>query len=104
MAFKHLRSWFNKKHSPRNDATLPESAEVSPDSVAIPPPGTVNPPQNGVVPLRNDAIPTHKGQIGLFQINQIETEVDGASPGERYPVDIVAIHGITGDAFNTWTH
>lgn len=24
--------------------------------------------------------------------------------GERYPVDIVAVHGLAGDAYATWTH
>jgi hypothetical protein len=47
--------------------------------------------------------------FGLTQLEQtkkpsISPEDASASlPRQTYPVDIVALHGITGDAYNTWT-
>jgi len=96
MAFKHLRSWFNTKHAPRNDV-------ASSEEIAIPPGGVIH-PQNGIVPPQNGAVPTHKGQIGLLRLNPNDLNTDAVPPADNYSLDIVAIHGITGDAFSTWTH
>lgn len=90
MVFKRLRSWIKTKHSFRNHVAPPEE-------VVIPPQGGVSPPQIG-------AVPTHKGQIGLLQLNPNDINTDVAPRADRYSLDIVAIHGITGDAFGTWTH
>jgi hypothetical protein len=95
MAFKHLRSLLNTKHAPRNDVT-------SSEEIVIPPEGVIH-PQDGVVP-QSGAVPTHKGQIGLLPLNPNELNADAVPLADNYSLDIVAIHGITGDAFSTWTH
>ena len=40
---------------------------------------------------------------GLFLLNPLSSPSDNANVGQSCSVDIVAVHGITGDAFNTWT-
>lgn len=40
---------------------------------------------------------------GLIQLNDDKTAEDGGC-GERYEVDIVAIHGLNGTPFGTWMH
>lgn len=42
-------------------------------------------------------------KYGLFLLNPLSSPSDNANVGEPYSVDIVAVHGITGDAFDTWT-
>ena len=39
-------------------------------------------------------------KYGLFELNP-DDQTD--TPGERYAVDFVSVHGITGDAYSTWT-
>lgn len=41
---------------------------------------------------------------GLFLISPVISPSSGGTLGESYLIDIVAIHGITGDAYDTWTH
>lgn len=48
--------------------------------------------------------PHHTGQPGLILLNPDYLKSNGAGSTETYALDIVAIHGITGDAFKTWTH
>lgn len=38
---------------------------------------------------------------GLFKL--AESQPDPSEP-ETYPVDIIAVHGLNGDAYTTWTH
>src|SRR5277367_2444211 len=96
MPFKHLSSWIKTKNPLRND--------VAPPGEGVIPSGEgVIPPKVGVVP-QNGAVPTHKGQIGLLPLNPDDLNADAVPPADTYTMDIVAIHGITGDAFSTWTH
>ena len=44
-----------------------------------------------------------KQKYGLFLLNPQSSPADTVNAVEPYSVDIVAVHGITGDAFNTWT-
>lgn len=44
-----------------------------------------------------------KQKYGLFLLNPQSSHADTVNVGESYSVDIVAVHGITGDAFDTWT-
>ncbi|KAH0551180.1 hypothetical protein GP486_007490 [Trichoglossum hirsutum] len=46
----------------------------------------------GLNPLISTAAETQQDQV-----------VTGAAASENFPVDIIALHGITGDAFDTWT-
>ena len=41
---------------------------------------------------------------GLFPIHIHEPSLPGTRERVRYPVDIIAVHGLGGDAFRTWTH
>ena len=43
-------------------------------------------------------------KYGLIPLNSLHSSSEDAINGETYPIDIVAIHGITGDALDTWTH
>jgi hypothetical protein len=43
------------------------------------------------------------GNYGLFEF-EADTLSKPTSDGVPYNVDIIAIHGITGDAYETWTH
>ncbi|KAH7157846.1 ankyrin repeat-containing domain protein [Dactylonectria estremocensis] len=55
-----------------------------------------------------------QGTLGAYQPNQPRTEKHGLfklaesqpdpSESETYPVDIIAVHGLNGDAYSTWTH
>lgn len=46
---------------------------------------------------------SYKGQrLGLFPLEGDRTDSDPFSP--TYHLDIVALHGLNGDAFNTWTN
>jgi len=41
---------------------------------------------------------------GLFLLNPQTSHSDGVEAEETFLLDIVALHGITGDAYDTWTH
>ena len=41
---------------------------------------------------------------GLFLLSPPPSPSDDANIRETYSIDIVTIHGITGDAYDTWTH
>jgi hypothetical protein len=43
-------------------------------------------------------------KYGLFLLNPQTSNVDSDQAEETYLIDIVTLHGITGDAYNTWTH
>lgn len=49
-------------------------------------------------------VPDHRGQPGLILLNPEYLKSNGDGSTEIYSLDIVAIHGITGDAVKTWTH
>lgn len=40
-------------------------------------------------------------RVGLFPIHEMPGNQHAI---EQYPVDIIAVHGLHGDAFTTWTH
>ena len=43
-------------------------------------------------------------KYGLFLLNPRDPQPDCAKTEEIYLLDIVALHGINGDAYKTWTH
>lgn len=45
--------------------------------------------------------PRSDGLHRLFPTNESQP---GPSEGQEYPVDIIAVHGLNGDAYSTWTH
>ena len=57
-----------------------------------PPPGSL-----GVADKRTE-------KYGLFRLRPSAFIAEDARSGERNFLDIVAVHGITGDAFDTWEH
>lgn len=40
-------------------------------------------------------------QFGLFRLDEPSP---GATDRHRFPVNIIAVHGLSGDAYSTWTH
>jgi hypothetical protein len=40
-------------------------------------------------------------QFGLFRLDEPSL---GANDRHRFPVNIIAVHGLNGDAYSTWTH
>jgi hypothetical protein len=56
-------------------------------------------------PSSDDLIdnPSYKGQrFGLFPLKADNTDSDPLLP--TYHLDVIALHGLNGDAFNTWTN
>ncbi|EAQ91929.1 hypothetical protein CHGG_00164 [Chaetomium globosum CBS 148.51] len=49
--------------------------------------------------LPDSGIPLER--LGLIKLADTTPGPDG---GEQYPVDIVAVHGLNGDSYTTWTH
>ncbi|KAJ6780959.1 hypothetical protein PWT90_06022 [Aphanocladium album] len=47
--------------------------------------------------------PLTNQRYGLFEFEICGTQLVPSGP-ERFPVDIIAVHGLGGDAFKTWTH
>ncbi|KAK3311985.1 hypothetical protein B0H66DRAFT_506297 [Apodospora peruviana] len=68
------------KRSRRKDAGTPSSVEKAPKPV----------------------IP--KERNGLFELTKGISSPDPDDGQEKYPVDIIAIHGLNGHPFDTWTH
>ncbi|EON63739.1 hypothetical protein W97_02967 [Coniosporium apollinis CBS 100218] len=52
--------------------------------------------------VRPDNIPVE--EYGLFFLNKEQCEDTNRNEQARCNTDVVALHGINGDAFNTWTH
>ena len=74
------------------------------DDPGAQPPG---PKELGLDPSSRQSItpsPEHQQTLGLnlLTVTTVEERGIGSASGS-YPVDIVALHGITGDAFDTWT-
>lgn len=42
-------------------------------------------------------------QYGLFEFETHDTQPTPAG-SERFPIDIIAVHGLGGDSYKTWTH
>jgi hypothetical protein len=91
MSFKNLSLSYQRK---RKDADS-DKAPAKPSSSRQP-----------VSPLSNSGTKERSEKHGLFFLNQQQFEdFTKAGDGEaRYSVDIVALHGINGDAYDTWTH
>lgn len=88
MHFQKLRSLFTKTQDSLSDG---EPA--------------LEPISSNVTTVSNGAkVPDHKGQSGLILLNPEHDRPKDDGSKEVYSLDIVAIHGITGDAFKTWTH
>lgn len=47
-----------------------------------------------------DAVPLDR--FGLIQL--VDKSLPNPDDSENYPVDIIAVHGLNGDAYTTWTH
>ena len=91
MPFKILSS--SLVHRKKGKDADSDKAPVKPGSSGHP----VNPPSGSGTKERS-------GKYGLFFLNQQQFE-DVTKAGEaRSSVDIVALHGLNGDAYKTWTH
>jgi hypothetical protein len=90
MPFKSISSLVHRKKDKDVDS---DKAPAKPSSSGHP----INPPSGSGTTERS-------GKYGLFFLNQQQFE-DVTKAGEaRSSVDIVALHGLNGDAYNTWTH
>jgi hypothetical protein len=56
--------------------------------------------QAASTPATGISVPTRQNKYGLMLLN--EHMPSGSQ--EEYPIDIVAVHGFTGDAYSTWQH
>jgi hypothetical protein len=55
----------------------------------------------------SEASPSAGRRLGLIPLHNAERlayDQSNLPPEELYPIDIVAVHGINGDACTTWTH
>jgi len=59
-------------------------------------------PQPPQMTSRTIAAATRNGKYGLFLLNPKGSSRRDSR--DEYPIDIVAVHGFTGDAFTTWQH
>ncbi len=76
--------------------------EVSESQRYIPSDGNLS-----ITTARKQKLPTRVNKFGLlplFDPDELARLQHECSPEELFPVDIIAIHGIDGDAYNTWTH
>jgi ankyrin repeat domain-containing protein 50 len=90
MPFKSLSSLVRREKGKDADR---DKAPAKPSSSGQP----VNPPSGSATQERSET-------YGLFFLNQQQFE-DVTKAGEaRSSVDIVALHGLHGDAYRTWTH
>lgn len=74
------------------------SDEPTPAAPMSPPPYAVAEP----APTPTTIVPPRPERFGLFLLHDGSTAEAEATP--QYPVDIVAVHGLDGDAYTTWTH
>src|SRR2546429_9413121 len=88
------RSKKGKEHSSHHDASSSTAIAQQPGSVRQPGQLVQSDPNT------SDLI----DKYGLFLLNPQTPDPDGVEAEETYLLDIVAVHGITGDAYNTWTH
>ena len=54
------------------------------------------------VQSNNPSLPFRQGRLGIFRLDTPLLDVIAAK--DLYDVDIVAIHGLCGDAHKSWTH
>ena len=95
------RSKKGKEHTFHPDG-VPERVSLSEDNIGsaislnIRQPGQAIPSH----PHASDRVEKH----GLFLLNPRNPQLNGVEAQETYILDIVALHGIDGDAYKTWTH
>ncbi|XMA11951.1 hypothetical protein WAI453_004742 [Rhynchosporium graminicola] len=67
------------------------------------PPSSFVETDDGPSPLYTPSYPERENIYGLLPLNDLTTQKRYSPSSRQYPVDIIAIHGITGDAYTTWT-
>ena len=96
----------NKNATPTtpNNQELSVSGEGSTSRNTLSPLPTVNKPRS----QKNDPLdfssPDRTEKYGLFPMTPTDSSLNVSEVRSDYLLDIVAIHGITGDAYDTWTH
>lgn len=90
MLSKSLSSLVRRKKGKDADG---DKAPAKPSSSGQP----VNPPSGSATKERSET-------YGLFFLNQQQFEDVTKAGKARSSIDIVALHGLHGDAYNTWTH
>lgn len=104
IAWKSLKKTISKRRQSRNkvpsappDASIaePENEQSEPTTIAQPNRGEYN---GSTAPAQTEWI----GQQGLFLVSDRLPKSSG-SGRESFGVDIIAIHGLNGDPYKTWT-
>jgi hypothetical protein len=92
-----------KQPEPQRNPSTTESNQISNNASGLP---TVQ--SNATSGGNSTELPPTEGvrgsKFGLIQLEQKTLQDATAGPPQKmFPVDIVALHGITGDAYDTWT-
>ncbi len=109
MLFKELRSLFRskKKHAAHDDEAAPStvvaelSGDTSVNNTAVGRNGTNS--TNGLTTPQPNIL-GHNEKSVLIRLDPQHPESAAVEATETYSLDIVAVHGITGDALKSWTH
>jgi hypothetical protein len=65
---------------------------------------TTNQPVDKIAKGQENVKRTEKYGLFLLSPTSLSTVDATTSEQKRYPLDIIAVHGITGDAYGTWAH
>lgn len=91
------RAIFAKIRSKSTTTVLPTYTNVFPSNDNPP----TSPNNSSQTPAPKVSSPERKEKFGLFHLNPTPTPPKEGEPS--YKIDIVALHGIKGDAYHTWT-
>ena len=96
----------NKNATPTtpNNQELSVSGEGSTSRNTLSPFPTVNKPRSQNNESLDVSSPDRTEKYGLFPMTPTDSSLNVSEVRSDYLLDIVAIHGITGDAYDTWTH
>lgn len=69
-------------------------------TAGVVPNATIGPSSPSNIPESSE----RQERYGLFRMDSGDSQALPGSGSKTYPIDIVALHGITGDAYDTWRH
>lgn len=102
-----LREIFHrKKKSNRLVSTqdrMTNTTEPGDQNLAVPTPNATSDSDLPDAKSTSDQLPKRFDTYGLHFLNEQQFKADQASRNQLFSVDIVAVHGLNGDAYDTWT-